>query len=183
MFIPRVCSLEDFLHVSPFFEKCMKLWIDVFVSASSIVVSKTTEKVQTFPKKKAAKRSRQHARSSEGHLPPKVVFNRRWSPSIDYLPTKVIFPRKLSSSLGCLPQKVIFHQKSSSTKGHLPPKIVFLRRSSSNKGYLPQKVVFLPKSSSTRGRLPPKVVFHHNTLIDLILKEQSTYRISASYIA
>ena len=74
--------------------------------------------------KNAGKRSRQHARSSEGHLPPKVVFYQRSSSSVGRLPTNVIFHRKMSSSLGCLSQKVVFHQRLSSTDSHLPPKIV-----------------------------------------------------------
>ena len=62
--------------------------------------------------KNSAKRSRQHARfhqrssSTEGHLPPKVVF-------------------RSSSTEGRLPPKVVFHQRSSSTEGRLPPKVVF----------------------------------------------------------
>ena len=70
--------------------------------------------------KNAEKRSRQHARiqqrssSTEGRLPPKVIFHQR-----------------ASSTEGGLPPKVIFHLRSSSTKGCLPPKVIFLQRSSS----------------------------------------------------
>ena len=81
--------------------------------------------------KNAAKWRREHARSYEGCLPPKVVFHRRSSSSVVRPPTKVVFHRKLSSFLGCLPPNVVFHLRLSSTKGRLPPTVVFHQRLSS----------------------------------------------------
>ena len=110
--------------------------------------------------------------STKGCLPLKDVFRQRWSSNKGGLPTK-----------GHFPLKVVFHQRLSSTEGCLPPKVVFI------KVLLSLKVVFHQRSSSTKGRLPPKVVFHqrlsstyHNTLIHY-LREQSTYQVSASYLA
>ena len=50
--------------------------------------------------KNAAKRGRQHARSSKGCLPPKVIFHRRSSSTEGCLSLKVIF---------ILQPKVVFH--------------------------------------------------------------------------
>ena len=69
--------------------------------------------------KNAAKRSRKDARSSEDHLLLKVVFLRRLSSTEGLLPPKVVFHK------GRLPPKVVFHRRSSSTDGNLPPKVVF----------------------------------------------------------
>ena len=90
-----------------------------------------TNTIALNSKRNAAKRSRQHLRiqqrssSTEGRLPPQVVFHRR-----------------SSSSEGRLPPKVIFHPRSSFTQGRLPPKVVFHRSLSSSEGCLPLKVVF-----------------------------------------
>ena len=75
--------------------------------------------------------------STQGHIPPKVVFYQR-----------------SSSTKGCLPLNVIFHQRSSSTQGHLPPKVVFHWRCASTKGCLPPKGVLHQRCP------PPKVTFH-----------------------
>ena len=106
-------------------------------------------------KKNAAKWSRQHARiqrrlsSTEGCLPPKVIFHWRSSSTEGRLPPNVVC---------CLPLKVVFQWRVSSTEGHLPLKVVFLRRSSSPKGRLPPKVIFHRRPSS----------INHNILVDLI---------------
>ena len=85
--------------------------------------------------------------STEGCVPPEVVFDRRSPSAKGHLPQKVIFLQRSSSNKGRLPQKVVFLLKSSSTKGLLPPKIIFHQRLFSNKGRptmedVPTKVVF-----------------------------------------
>ena len=93
-----------------------------------------TEKTLFSISKNAAKRKRQHARiqqrssSTEGRLPPQVVFHRR-SSSIE----------------GRLPRKVVIHGRSSSNSGSLPPKVVFHRRLSSIEGRLPTEAYKRPK--------------------------------------
>ena len=108
-------------------------------------------------KKDAAEQTRQHAR-----------IHRRLSSTNGCLPPMVVFHQWLSSTEGHLSPKGVFHQRSSSTKGRLPPKVsstigVFHQRSSFIEGRLPPKVVFHQKSSSTKGRLPPKIVFHQRS--------------------
>ena len=119
--------------------------------------------------KNATKRSRQHARiqqrssSTEGHLPPKVVFHQRSSSTEGRPPQKVVFHWCLSFPEGHLPPKVVFHQRSSSTEGCLPPKVVFHQRSSSTEGCLPPMVVIHQSSSSAEGCLSRSI---RSTLIN-----------------
>ena len=54
-----------------------------------------------------------------GLLPP------RSSSTQGPLPPKVIFHQRLSSNKGLLPPKVVFHWRTSSTKGCLSPKVIF----------------------------------------------------------
>ena len=128
---------------------------------------------------------RQGLSSTKGCLPPKVVFHKR-----------SLFHRRSSSTEGCLPLQVFFHWRSSSTEGCLPPKVVFNWRSPTTEGCLPQKVIFHRRSSSTKCRLLPKVVSHWRSSstkghlpqtitpwLILYLWKQSTYQISASYLA
>jgi len=123
-----------------------------------------TIKTEIFAKK-IATRIQRWSSSTEGRLPPQVVFNCRLSSKKDvihrmYLPPKIIYHQRSSSSStkGCLSPKVVFHRWLSSTKGCLPPKVVFHRSLSLTEGCLTQKVVFHQRSSSTETCLPPKVV-------------------------
>ena len=84
--IPRVSSIKDHLS-SKMISKNQK-WERKMRNKK---IETKNEKWKTW-NKNAAKRSRQHARSPEGRLPPKVVFQWWWS-----------------STEGCLPLKVVFH--------------------------------------------------------------------------
>ena len=89
-------------------------------------------------------------------------------------PPKVIFLRRLSSTEGHLPPKFVFHWRLSSTKGPLLSKVFFHRRVSSTEG-----IVLHRRSPSTKDRLPPNIT----PWLILYLWEQSSYQISASYLA
>ena len=56
--------------------------------------------------------------STEGCLPPMVIFHQRSSSTRGCLPPKVVFHQR------CLPLKVVFQQRLSFTEGSLPPMVV-----------------------------------------------------------
>ena len=99
--------------------------------------------------------------------PPKVVFQWRSSSTKGRFPLKGVFHCRLSSTKVCLSMVVVFHWRLSFTKSRLPVKVVFHQRLFSTKDCLPLKVVF------TEGCLPPTIY----------LWDQSTYQISASFLA
>ena len=70
-------------------------------------------------------RIQRRSSSTEGRLPPNVVFHRKSSSTEGRLPPKVVYHRRLSSTEGQLPLKVVFHQSLSSIEGRLPPWVVF----------------------------------------------------------
>ena len=131
--------------------------------------------------------------STEGRLPPQVVFHHRSSSTEARLPPKVVFHRRLSSTKGRLPPKVVFHQRSSFTYHNTLVDLIFVRTvNKPNLNLLPclevasrLKVVFLRRSE---GCLPQKVVFHqrlsltyHDTLVDLIFV-RTVYNKMLTYI-
>ena len=151
--------------------------------------------------------------SNEGHLPLKVVFQQRMSSTEGCLPQNVVFHQRSSSTEGRLPLKIVFQQRLPSTESRLPPKVVFHQRSSSNRGRLLPKVVFHQMLSSTYHNTCIHLIFvravnipnlsflpamhdawsmkldawcmMYNGTPKLILNlwKQSTYQISASYLA
>ena len=119
--------------------------------------------------------------STEGRLPPKVVFHRRLSSTKDCLPPKVVFHQRLSSinhnklvdlifvrtvnipNLSLLPcLEMVYHKRSSSTYHNTLVDLIFVRTVNiPNLSLLPcLEMVFHQRSSSTEGRLPQKIVFH-----------------------
>ena len=120
------------------------------------------------------------------------------SPSKACLPLKVVFHQRLSSTKGHLPLKVVFHRRSSSTKGRLPPKVIFHQRLSPTYHntlldliFIFVRTVNIPNLSLLPGlevASSPKVVFHQwlsstEGCLPPAMTEQSTYQISASYLA